>query len=139
MSEAKRKQKNAMFSGRLQKSGDKLIYTSTVQDKQYKEFVKSLEEGQIVEIFMDANKDTGTLAQIAKIYKCIREIASETGDGVEEVKIRVKRKAGLCFKVDVEGELYMVCKSFGDCSVEDLGLAIQTIIEMGDYLNMNLR
>jgi hypothetical protein len=139
MSESKRKQKNAMFSGRLQKSGDKLLYTNSSQEKQYKEFIKGLEEGQIAEIFIDANKDTGTLAQIAKIYKCIREIANETGDGVEEVKLLVKRKSGLCFKVDLEGETYMVCKSFGDASSEDLSLVIQTIIEMGDHLNMNLR
>ena len=50
MSEAKKKQKNAMFSGRLQKSEGKLVYTFAIQEKQYKDFVNVLEEGQIVSI-----------------------------------------------------------------------------------------
>lgn len=134
-----RKQRNAMFSGRLQKSGDKLVYANGSQEREYKEFVKILEEGQIVEVFFDANKDSGTNAQIAKIYKCIRELANETGSSVEETKLQVKRKAGFCIKTDVEGELYLVCKSFGDASAEDLSLAIQALIEMGDIVNINFR
>jgi hypothetical protein len=43
----------------------------------------------------------------------------------------VKEKAGLCW----EGH----CKSFGDCSIEELNLAIQAAVEIGDYLNLNLR
>ena len=89
--------------------------------------------------FFDANKDTGTLAQLAKIHKCIREIATEMGDTVEDVKFLVKYKSGFCILKNVDGKEFLNCKSFGDCSAEDLGLAIQTIIEMGDYLNINFR
>lgn len=135
----KKKQKNLMFSGKLTKSGDRLIYNINSQEKQYKEFVKSLEEGQIIEIFMDANCDNGSLAQIAKIYKCIRELSKETGDNFEDMKLIVKNRSGFCVKVDILGEKYIHCKSFGDASVEDLGLVIQTIIEMGDDLNINFR
>lgn len=133
------KQKDSMFSGKLMKSGDQLIYVNNSQESQYKEFKKSLEEGQIVEIFMDANCDNGTLAQIAKIHKCIRELSKDTGDNFEDMKLRVKAKSGFCVKIELDGEKYMHCKSFGDASVEDLGLVIQTIINMGDYLNINFR
>ena len=129
-------QKDLMFSGKLTKSGEHLVYTITSQETQFKEFKKSLEEGQIVEVFMDANCDNGTLAQIAKIHACIRMLAKETGDTFEDMKIRVKNKSGFCVKIELDGEKFVHCKSFGDASVEDLGLVIQTIIEMGAYLNI---
>ncbi len=129
----KNKQKNMMFSGRLIKSNGKLVYTFAIQETQYKQFVDEMEEGQVVGIFLDAHKDTGTLDQLAKIHKCIREIAIETGTSVSEIKRWVKDKSGLIIHPDVEPE------SFADCSAEELGLVIQTIIEIGDLLNMQLR
>lgn len=128
-----------MFTSILKKDGGKLIYNTKGDEATYKLFIDSLEEGQTVEIFLDANKDDGTLAQLAKIHKCIREIAKETGDNYEDMKLLVKKRAGLCFKKEVDGETFLHCKSFGDASRSDLALVIETIISIGDLVGVNVR
>ena len=131
--------KDNMFTSILRKDGSKLVYTTNADEAIYKLFLDSLEPGQTVEIFLDANKDDGTLAQLAKIHKCIREIAKETGDNYEDMKLLIKKKSGLCVKKDVDGETVMICKSFANASKTDLALVIETIIEIGDLVNVNCR
>ena len=79
--------------------------------------------------------DNGTNAQIAKIHVSIRQLANDLGYSFSEMKLLVKRKAGLCFNKN--GTEY--CKSFGDCSKEELNSVIQEIIELGDEVGSNLR
>lgn len=131
--------KDNMFTSILRKDGGKLIYTTKSDEAIYKLFLDSLEPGQTVEIFLDANKDDGTLAQLAKIHKCIREIAKETGDNYEDMKLLIKKKSGLCVKKNVDGETIMICKSFANASKTDLALVIETIIKIGDLVNVNCR
>lgn len=131
--------KDNMFTSILRKDGGKLVYITNADEAIYKLFLDSLEPGQTVEIFLDANKDDGTLAQLAKIHKCIREIAKETGDNYEDMKLLIKKKSGLCVKKDVDGETVMICKSFANASKTDLALVIETIIEIGDLVNVNCR
>jgi len=132
-------QKDNMFNAILERVGDKLIYRNGIDNAAYRQFVDALEQGQLVEIFLDANKDDGTLAQLAKIHKCIRELAISLGYSFEDMKFEVKRVAGLCLKKELAGEMYMVCKSFGRCSKEELALTIQALIELGDFNGMNFR
>jgi hypothetical protein len=131
--------KDNMFTSILRKDGGKLIYTSKADETIYKLFLDSLEPGQTVEIFLDANKDDGTLAQLAKIHKCIREIAKETGDNYEDMKLLIKKKSGLCVKKEVDGEVVMICKSLANASKTDLAMVIETIIEIGDMIGVNCR
>lgn len=105
----------------------------------YKLFLDGLEENQIVEIFMEANEDNGTVPQLAKIHVCIRELAKEIGYSFEDMKLEVKRQAGLCVKKQVGDEIFMVCKSLGDCSKEELGLAIEAINQIGETVGINFR
>ena len=128
-----------MFTSILRKRGDKLVHVIDSDNIRYKAFINSLAESQQVEIFLDANKDDGTLAQLAKLHKCIRELAKEMGETFEDTKLMIKHKAGLCVKKKVNGEDFMVCKSFGDCSKEDLGLALQAVIQVGDFVGINFR
>lgn len=107
--------------------------------QKHTDFVKGLMPGQIVDAFYDANKDDGTLAQLAKVHACIRQLAIDTGDSFENLKFEVKRLSGLCIKKEVNGENYMVCKSFSKCSKEELGLVIETIIQIGDTVGINFR
>lgn len=102
-------------------------------------FLSSLEPGQIVDGFYDANKDDGTLAQLAKVHACIRQLAIDTGDNFEDLKFEVKKMSGLCVVKDVNGEKFLVCKSFSKCSKEELGLVIETIIQIGDTVGINFR
>jgi hypothetical protein len=133
------KKKDNMFTSVLKKNGGKLIYVNKSDENVYKLFVDSLADDQVVEIFFDANKDDGSLAQLAKIHKCIREIAKETGDNYEDMKLLIKKKSGLCIKKNVDGEVVMVCKSFANASKTDLALVIETIIQIGDLVGANFR
>lgn len=132
-------QKDNMFNAVLRKEGGRLIHCNSIDANAYKELIKNLEEGQLVEIFLDANKDDGTLAQLAKIHKCIRELAMSLGYSFEDMKFEVKRVAGLCVKKELAGDTFMVCKSFGRCSKEELALTIQALIELGDFNGINFR
>lgn len=131
------KKKHNMFHGQFILRGDTLVPRG--DDTKYKAFLKTLEQEQSVEVFLESNPDDGTLTQIAKIKVCIRELAKEVGETFEEMQAQVKRASGLCIVKTIEGERYLICKSFGDCSKEELSMTIETIIEMGDRLNMNLR
>jgi len=131
--------KNAIFSTILKKFGDKLIYVKGAEEILYREFVDKLEEGHLIQVFFDASKDDGTLAQIAKIKVCIRELAKELGNTFEDTELDIKQASGLCIVKEVDGQKYMIVRSFADCSVSDLSLAIQTIIQRGDFVNINFR
>jgi hypothetical protein len=102
-------------------------------------FLDGLQQGQIVDAFYDANKDDGTLAQLAKVHACIRQLAIDTGDGFEDLKFEVKKMSGLCVAKEINGEKFLVCKSFSKCSKEELGLVIETIIQIGDTVGINFR
>lgn len=105
----------------------------------HEEFLNGLVEGQIVDGFYDANKDDGTLAQLAKVHACIRQLAIDTGDNFEDLKFEVKKMSGLCVAKEINGEKFLVCKSFSKCSKEELGLVIETLIQIGDTVGINFR
>ena len=133
------KQQDNMFSSSLKKDVDKLIYEHAADEKIYKLFVDNLVQGQTVDVFFDANKDDGTLAQLAKIHKCIREIAKETGNDFEDIKDLIKVRSGFCFEKEVDGKIITKCKCFAKSSKEDLGFVIEALINLGDIVNVNCR
>jgi len=133
------KQRDNIFNAVLRKVDGKAIYQNSIDKLAFEEFVKNLEEGQLAEIFLDANRDDGTLTQLAKIHKCIRELALQIGYSYMDMKLEVKKKTGLCIKKEYDGDMYMICKSFGRCSKDELSLTIQTIIELGDENGVNFR
>ncbi len=130
-------EKHNIFHGQFIKTKDKLVVQGS--DTMYRMFMNSLEEGQKVEIFMEANVDDGTIPQLAKVHVCIRELAKELGYSFEDMKLEVKRQAGLCVRKELGGEMFMICKSFGDCSKEELALAVEAIIQIGDTVGINFR
>ena len=133
------KQKDNMFTSTLEKVEDKLVYASPADEKLYKLFVDHLVPGQTVEVFFDANKDDGTLAQLAKIHKCIREIAKETGNDFEDIKDFIMKKTGFIFDKEILGETVTKRKSWSKASKEDLGFVIEALINLGDIVNVNCR
>jgi hypothetical protein len=126
-----------MYTSKLKKVNGKL----TQPDKNkilFEQFVKSLPEGTEVEMFMNIVTDNGSLAQISKVHTCIRVLAQESGYTFEEMKLLVKQRSGLCL-VFIEGEISQeICKSFGECTKEELSMAIQACIEIGEIYNINL-
>lgn len=115
---------------RLKKVNNELVSITDISRSRLGLFVKSLEEGEVVDVTYEVVTDNKSYAQLSKVHKCIREIASFTGMTVEEVKTQVKLRSGLCSGTD--------CKSFADCSKEEISLAIQAALEIGDLIGFNL-
>ena len=123
------------FFSIMKKVGDELTHTIKAKGKLYDSWVKELPEGTKIEIFASVSGEDGTNAQLAKIHAMIRELANEVGHTFAELKLEAKRKTGLCFVRDKQE----YCKSFKDCSKQELNLVIQSLIEMGDFTGTNLR
>jgi len=113
----------------------KLHFPIKAYETKYNNFLKNQPEGVRIELFIGVQDGKGSNPQLARIHAMIREIANELGYTFEEIKLQVKRKAGLCFmKNNVE-----FCKSFAKCDKEELNLAIQAAMEIGDFGGMQLR
>lgn len=129
--------KKNIYHGQFIKTDKGLLVAISSCFPKYKEFVNGLQVGQTVEIFMESNVDSKTVPQLAKVHACIRELAKEVGYSFEDMKLEIKKKAGLCVVKEMGGEKFMICKSFSDCSVDELGLAITAIIEVGETVGIN--
>jgi len=123
-----------MFSFKLTKKNGNLVHINESTKISYQLFLDKLQEGQEVEVFMGLTSDNGSLAQLAKVHACIRELAKESGYTFDEMKFIVKKHSGLCY--DGGGAEY--CKSFKECSKDELAMAIESAIEIGRDLNINL-
>lgn len=92
--------------------------------------LEQMKEGDEVEVTYEIKHKDGSYSQLSRLHASIRALANETGATFEEMKLEVKRKAGL-----IVGDKII---SFGDCSKEQLGKCIQVTIEIGDLMNVNL-
>lgn len=117
-------QKNNNFTIKLVKTNGKLVHETNAAGGMYKDFVNRMEEGQVVEAFFDAYQDDGTNAQLAKIHATLKQLAVDTGNSVNDLKLEIKRRTGHVYSMD-SGQQYI--KSFGDCSKEELGLVIEEL------------
>lgn len=126
--------KDNIFMKLSVKDGE-LHFPAKVQETRLKNFLKNLPDGSNLELFIGVGDSNGSNAQLAKLHATIRELANGLGYTFEEIKLQVKRKAGLCFTRNNEE----YCKSFADCDRSELNLAIQAAIEIGDFSGMQLR
>jgi hypothetical protein len=126
------------FVGKYIKKNGRLEFSSLYSSKQYELFVSRLPEGQIVECFYEATHDDGTLPQLAKLHAMIKSLANHIGETAENIKLLVKDRAGLCIAREVAGKEYFLAKSFAECSKQELSLAIQAAIEIGQEVNFLL-
>ena len=124
-----------MVTVKLIKKNGKLTYEHPKDKVAYQIFSDKIKEGQKVEMYINIADSDHSLAQLAKVHACIRELAKESGYTFEEMKKIVKERSGLCY-TDSEGEY---CKSFGECTKDQLMLAIEACIEIGVELNVNLQ
>ena len=105
----------------------KLIPRNNLMKEQYKIFLSQMQNGDIVDCVMELVTPTNTKAQLAKIHACINELAKEQGCSPAEMKVQIKERSGL------------TDKSFADCSKEQLSEVIETILEIGRFLNINFQ
>lgn len=123
------------FTGKYVKRNGSLQPLSLAVSKQMELYVSKIPDGSLVECFYEMQHDDGTLPQLAKLHVIIRQLASHIGETVENMKILVKDRAGLCIAREVAGKEYFLAKSFGECSREELSLAIQAAMEIGEEVN----
>lgn len=123
------------FNGKFIKRNGRLEFSSLAVSKQHEIFVSDIPDGTIVEFFFEVQQDDGTLPQLAKLHAMIRELALHVGEPFDNMKLLVKDKAGLCLAREVSGKEYFLAKSFGECSREELSLAIQAAIDIGVSVN----
>jgi hypothetical protein len=123
------------FNGKFIKRNGRLEFSSLAVSKQHEIFVSEVPDGTIVEFFFEVQQDDGTLPQLAKLHAMIRELALHVGEPFDNMKLLVKDKAGLCLAREVSGKEYFLAKSFGECSREELSLAIQAAIDIGVSVN----
>ena len=123
------------FNGKFIKRNGRLEFSSLAVSKQHEIFVSEVPDGTIVEFFFEVQQDDGTLPQLAKLHAMIRELALHVGEPFDNMKLLVKDKAGLCLAREVAGKEYFLAKSFGECSREELSLAIQAAIDIGVSVN----
>lgn len=124
-----------MFIGKLKKQNGKLIYPKAVDSSKYQIFLNKLNEGDEVDIYLELATDDASLAQLAKVHSMIKDLSNFTGTPFMGMKLLVKKEAGLCFIKDQE----LICHSFGDCSKDQLSLAIQACIDLGLKVGLNLQ
>jgi hypothetical protein len=116
-----------MFSGKFIKKDGKLVFAHPQDKLAYEIFLQKIPDGQKVDMYLDLANTDHSKAQLAKVHACIRELAKESGYTFDEMKLVVKQASGL------EG------KSFGDCSKDELMLAIEACIQIGrEQFNLSL-
>lgn len=123
---------NLHFTGKYIKRNGRLEFATLAAAKQFELFTSHIPEGQIVEVFYEEQHDDGTLPQLAKLHVLIKQLATHIGETVENMKLLIKDRAGLCIAREVSGKEYFLAKSFAECSKEELSLAIQAAIEIGE-------
>jgi hypothetical protein len=127
-----------MFSGQLVKTDGKLVYTDNKEKLLYELFIDKLIDGEEVEIFISVKGQKASAAQISKIHTCIRVIAMDLGYSFEDLKVLVKEKAGLCYTVEDEQSTKVVCKSFADCNITEMSLAIEACNQIAEEQGIKL-
>jgi|688.fasta_scaffold02505_21 hypothetical protein len=119
----------------LEKKNGQIDYLTAADKIKYEAFINNLPEGYKLEVYMEVQSDDGSLAQLAKIHAMIRELSQHIGETFEDMKLIVKRRAGICIEKEIEGETFLYCKSFGKCSKEELSLVIETIVSIGQAID----
>jgi hypothetical protein len=104
--------------------------SNAFQQTKFSLFLSELNDNEEFEITYESIESNHSYAQLSKVHKVIRELALYTGVTFEEMKELVKQRAGLCSNTAL--------KSFADCSKDELSLAIQACIEIGDDVGFSL-
>jgi hypothetical protein len=126
------------YVGLLRKNGITLDYVNQSDKTSYGYFLESIPDGELVEIYMEKQSDDGTLAQLAKVHAMIRELAIHIGETFEDMKLLVKKRAGLCIEKEIEGERFLHCKSLGKCNKQELALCIEAMKQIGEAIDYSI-
>lgn len=122
--------------GKLKKVDGVLIPSTYKDEMAFKIFKDSLVEGAVVEIFMEEICEDGSLAQLAYAHQLLKELSIKTGQSSEDLKLFLKEKSSLCYSRTLEGKEFLMCKSLGNCSKDELSLFIQSCLSLAETVGL---
>ncbi len=123
------------FFGKLSVKDGELDFPNKIGKTRLTTFLKDIPDGTKMEVFISVSTKKGSNAQLARLHAMIRELANDIGYTFMEMKLIIKRQTGLCFMRDNKE----YCKSFADCDSDELNLAIQECLRIGDEQGIQLR
>jgi len=118
----------------FKKEGGKLKLILNKDKIEYKNFLENIKEGETIEGFFSTKGEDKSLAQLAKVHVVIRTLANELGYTFSDMKKLIKDNSGLYIEVNGKKEY----KSFSECDKSELASAIQSCIEIGNDIGVNL-
>lgn len=130
---------NLTHFGKLKMENGKLVHLNKGDAHVYELFKQQIPDGTIIDFYQEIATDDGTLAQLAKVHAMIRELSLHTGFTFEEAKLLIKKRSGLVLMKKVDGREEIHVKSLGDCNKDELSLAIQAALELGEAVNHPLQ
>lgn len=124
---------------KFKKVDGKLVISGKHNVSLYNKYVSILKDGDEVDVTFDARHGDKTYSQLARMHKGLRALANYTGFTFSELKLAVKREAGLYIEITDNGSSYIEYKSFEGCSFDELTIALEELYILGDVAGVNLR
>lgn len=119
---------------KFQKKDYRLYPCSKEDERTYREFIDKIPNNKIADVYITCyDEEIGTLPQLAKIHAMIREIAEFTKQGFNETKNHIKEVCGI-FNIVSSKPYKKKLKSFGDCSIQELDMVINKLIEIQNII-----
>lgn len=119
---------------KFQKKDCRLYPCSKEDERIYQEFIDKISNNKIADVYITCyDEEIGTLPQLAKIHAMIREIAEFTKQGFNETKNHIKEVCGI-FNIVSSKPYKKKLKSFGDCSIQELDMVINKLIEIQNII-----
>ena len=124
---------------KFKKKGDKLVINGKHNATIYAKYIATLKEDDDVDVTFDARPGDKTYSQVARMHKGLRALAVSTGFVFSELKLAVKREAGLYIEITDNDGTYTEYKSFARCSFDEMVVALEALYALGDLAGVNLR
>lgn len=94
--------------------------------------------GKVIEVALKEAKKSKTRQQEKYLHACIGEIAKETGENAEHLKVRIKAQVGLIEEVWHKGKVLTIARSTSDLTRDEYGELIESVQALAGYLNIIL-
>jgi hypothetical protein len=115
----------------LTKKDGNLITKNKLDQLRLDAFLGNMVEGDKIEVTYEPVHSEVSYAQLSKLHKCIRVIASETGHPFADIKNIVKMRAGMY-------SIKPALKSFSALTKDEISQCINETILLSRELNINL-
>lgn len=92
-----------------------------------KQWAKTLEEGSDIVVKFRNQANYKTVRQLRLLYLCFRKLSAHLGYPVNDIKLMMKIKAGICWTHNIDGREITECKSISDFTKRELSEFVESI------------